>query len=294
MTRYRLRFLLQEIDLPQGETLIGRSASCHVTIEDPLVSRQHARLRVDDNAASFEDLGSRNGSFVNGRAVSGVVAVHDGDRLRIGTQELVLCIVGAPARRTGTAGTRPTGFMCHCAECGLPYPAELVECPSCGSTERLDEDTISGVGGESNHNWTLELLVEVLERALSLERWDDVDRMLRRARPNLEERLASGQSVKREQVDALTSAAALLAAARGQADWGRWALTIHATLGLVPRGDVTARLSTLPPAERASLAPIANQVVESVRARGGPAAEESSGFAGVQSLSQPPRGGDGE
>jgi hypothetical protein len=292
LTRYRLRFLLQEIDLPQGETLIGRSASCQVTIEDPLVSRQHARLMITGSQASLEDLGSRNGSFVNGRPVSGAVEVHDGDRLRIGTQELVLCSVQAPSRQA-KAGTRPTGFMCHCSSCGQPYPAELLECPNCGSTERLDEDTISGfVGAESQRNWTLALLVDVLERAVLLERWDDVERILRRAKPTVEERLDSGHALLREQVDGLAAAAARLAESRQQAEWGRWALSVHATLGFVPRRDIIERLSTLPPAERASLAPVAHQVLESVNARGEVTAEDRSGLVRVESLGSTP-GGDG-
>jgi hypothetical protein len=185
--------------------------------------------------------------------------------------------------------------MCHCAECGLPYPAEITMCPSCGCAERLDEDTISGVVSDSQQrNWTLELLVEVLERALSLQRWDDVERMLRRAKPNIEERLASGLSITREQVDGLSIAAASVAENRGQAEWGRWVLSLHAALGWVPRAEVAARLSTLPPAERASLAPAAHKLVESVQARGGPAADESPGFERIQSLSMPPVGGDGE
>jgi hypothetical protein len=294
VTRYRLRFLLQEIDLPPGETLIGRSAACQVTIEDPLLSRQHGRFRVERGQATFEDLGSRNGSFVNGQPVTGVVPLKDGDRIRLGTQELMVCTAGQPVNRKG-AGTRPTGFMCHCAGCGLPYPAEAAMCPSCGSSERLDEDTISGVVSESQQrNWTLELLVEVIARAVSLQRWDDVERMLRRARPNVEERLQSGLSITREQVDALSDAAAALAGARRQAEWGRWALAIHSALGWVPRKDVTERLSTLPPGERASLAPAAHKLLESVQARGGPAVEERAGFSGVESLSIPPASGDGE
>ena len=51
MARYRLRFLLQEFDLPRGTTLIGRSSECQVTIEDPLVSRQHARILIDGDEA---------------------------------------------------------------------------------------------------------------------------------------------------------------------------------------------------------------------------------------------------
>lgn len=293
MTRYRLRFLLQEIDLPQGETLIGRSAACQVTIEDPLLSRQHGRFRVDGSDVTFEDLGSRNGSFVNGQPVTGAVRVKDGDRIRLGTQEIVVCTAGLPLKRQG-AGTRPTGFMCHCADCGLPYPAELTMCPSCGSAERLDEDTISGVVSDSQQrNWTLELLVEVIERAFSLQRWDDVERMLRRARPHVDERLQSSLPMKREHVDALANAASALAEARRQAEWGRWALAIHAALAWVPRAEVTARLSTLPPSERASLAPAAHALLESVNAKGGPAAEDRAGFSRVESLSMPPLG-DGE
>lgn len=284
MSRYRLRFLLQEIDLPQGETLVGRSASCHVTIEDPLVSRQHAKITIDGARASVEDLGSRNGMLVNGRHTRGPLDLKDGDRIRIGTQELVFCAVRAPSRTGAGVGTRPTGFMCHCAACGLPYPLEVVQCPSCGSSDRMDEDTVSGAVGDINPNWTLELLVQVLVRATSLERWDDVERMLRRSKPNIEERVLGGEPVLREHLDQLAGAAAALAEARQSAEWGRWLLGVYAALGMVPHPGITDRLSTLPPAERASLGPVANRVLERVQARGGPTAEDRLGVSGVESL----------
>jgi pSer/pThr/pTyr-binding forkhead associated (FHA) protein len=66
LARYRLRFVLQEFDLPRGATIIGRSLECHLTIDDPLVSRQHARITVGDDGAQIEDVGSRNGVRVNG------------------------------------------------------------------------------------------------------------------------------------------------------------------------------------------------------------------------------------
>src|SRR5882724_11335053 len=109
LARFRLRFLLQEIDLPQGDTVIGRSATCQVTIEDPLVSREHARIRITGERATIEDLGSRKG----------VHALGDGERVRIGTQEMVFCAGAPPA--TVNAGTRTTGFMCNCSECGHTY-----------------------------------------------------------------------------------------------------------------------------------------------------------------------------
>lgn len=288
MPRYRLRFLLQEIDLPQGDTLLGRSASCHVTIEDPLVSRQHARLRVLGDRASIEDLGSRNGLLVNGRQVEGEHVLSDGDRIRIGTQEFVLCTVPVQPRKQGLPGTRPTGFMCHCAACGLPYPTDLVQCPSCGATDRMDEETLSGGEEDKQRNWTLELLVEVLEKAVSLGRWEDIERVLRRARSNVDERVAAGELVERKHLDVLAQVAAALAAHRAQADWGCWVLGLYAAMGLIPAAEVGKSLSTLPPAERASLVPEASRVVESVRARGGPLLDERDAFSSVESLSSPP------
>jgi hypothetical protein len=292
VARFRLRFLLQEVDLPPGETIIGRSASCHVTIEDPLVSRQHAKITVRDDKAVIEDLGSRNGLMVNGRQVAGRLELNDGARLRIGTQELVLSrIATVQQQRAGAPGTRATGFMCHCAACGLPYPAELIQCPSCGSTERADEDTLSGVAGESQRNWSLELLVEVLDKAKALGRWEDVERVLRRAKGNIEQCIASGTALDRRPLDAVADAAVSLAVSRGEAEWGHWALTVYAALAWVPPSEVCRHLSTLPPSQRASLVPIAGRVVESVRARGGPETEDAESFRRIESLQDVPGAG---
>ncbi|HLV22706.1 MAG TPA: FHA domain-containing protein [Polyangiaceae bacterium] len=286
MIRYRLRFLLQEIDLPQGETVLGRSTVCHVTIEDPLVSRQHARLRVDGERATIEDLGSRNGLHVNGRPISGPVELDDNDRIRIGTQELVICKVALTSSGS-RSGSRPTGFMCHCAACGLPYPTELIMCPSCGCRERSDEETISGFSGEdASRNWTLELLVDVIRKAQSLERWDDLERMMRRGKANVDERTAAAQPVDQEHLEVLAGAATQLAVVRGDAEWGGWALNMFAALGRVPPDALTAWLTALPAVDRSALLPLARRVVERVRAAGGPAPEERDGFARVESLTK--------
>ena len=54
--------------------MIGRSAACHVSIEDPLVSRQHARVSIDGDSATIEDLGSRNGLLIGGRPIQSRIA----------------------------------------------------------------------------------------------------------------------------------------------------------------------------------------------------------------------------
>jgi len=283
LARFRLRFQLQEIDLPQGDTVIGRSATCQLTLEDPLVSREHARIRIVGERATIEDLGSRNGVQVGGAALRRVHVLSDGERVRIGAQEMVFC-AGTPPMRAELSA-RTTGFMCHCTECGHPYPLELPECPACGSSDRTEEDTLAGAPSSSQRDWGLDLVVESLRRAAALGRTDEVERILSHARLGIEQRIGNGLPVERPTLDAVADAAASLAVARGQAAWGRWLLSVYASLGRVPPRAVGRSLMTLPLAERLALALAARRVVESVSSRGGPRLEDRESFAGIEALS---------
>jgi predicted component of type VI protein secretion system len=130
--RYRLRFLRQEFNLPFGITTIGRGDDCHITLFDTSVSRRHARIIVDDRCAILEDLRSRNGCRVNGKRIRGPTMLWEGDRIRIGTQELVF----GTASETSHVQRRNTGSLCYCASCRAAYAAEMKACPQCGSTQQ--------------------------------------------------------------------------------------------------------------------------------------------------------------
>ncbi|WP_394821046.1 FHA domain-containing protein [Pendulispora albinea] len=266
-TRYRLRFLLQEFDLARGATLIGRSAECHVTIEDPLVSRQHAKIVISGDVAIFEDLGSRNGVKVNGSPIKGSVRLKDGDRLRIGTQELVFCEVGAgiaPPAKT-------TGFLRYCAACRLPYPQELAACPACGATEQTDEDTLSGQFGASSKQaaWSVQLLVEVTEKALALGRTSDAVRMLQRAKVQLEERLSTGGNVEGDQVEGLARSALRVALAASDPAWACWALHLYDELRFYPSRTVVEALREVGKKYPADLAKPTEELLAELRGREG-------------------------
>jgi two-component system cell cycle response regulator len=79
------RDLLAHAVLGPGTFEIGRDEACHLTLRDSSVSRRHARLTAkDERTYVVEDLGSRNGTFVNGQPVTkGVLTV--GDRLEVGS-----------------------------------------------------------------------------------------------------------------------------------------------------------------------------------------------------------------
>jgi pSer/pThr/pTyr-binding forkhead associated (FHA) protein len=68
--------------------LLGRAAHCRVVVDDPLVSREHALISVSATEAVVDDLDSANGTWVNDARILGPQPLRDGDRIRVGTQEL--------------------------------------------------------------------------------------------------------------------------------------------------------------------------------------------------------------
>ena len=76
-----------QLDLGGHLIGIGRASDNDVILDDPMVSRHHCQLRLQHGAYSFTDLGSRNGSTVNGQAVS-QIALGPGDVIRIGDTEI--------------------------------------------------------------------------------------------------------------------------------------------------------------------------------------------------------------
>jgi adenylate cyclase len=70
--------------LEPGKTVVGRSATCNVVIDDPSVSRQHATLTVTGSHCRLQDLESRNGTFVDGEPVIGA-DLADGNSIAFGS-----------------------------------------------------------------------------------------------------------------------------------------------------------------------------------------------------------------
>ncbi|MEM1025135.1 MAG: FHA domain-containing protein [Myxococcota bacterium] len=82
-----------EFALPdRGDVVIGRSAEGDVVLVEDMVSRRHARIHIDHGVPTLEDLGSTNGTYVNGEKV-GRTRLGEGDRILIGTS--ILKVVSA-------------------------------------------------------------------------------------------------------------------------------------------------------------------------------------------------------
>lgn len=83
-SRFRLFCDGRMYPLRIGENILGRDRDSVVPIESTGVSRRHAIVTVEPNAATVTDLHSMNGTFVNGQEVSGTLTLSDGDDIRIG------------------------------------------------------------------------------------------------------------------------------------------------------------------------------------------------------------------
>jgi DNA-binding winged helix-turn-helix (wHTH) protein len=80
----------EQIPLHEGSNTIGRDSVCEIVINAPDVSRQHARLIVEGDRITLEDLGSKNGTFLGTTPVTRRVEVRDADEIMIGRNPLRL------------------------------------------------------------------------------------------------------------------------------------------------------------------------------------------------------------
>jgi hypothetical protein len=125
-----------------GELVLGREhGSADLVIDDPGVSRRHARVITDRGGVIVEDLGSSNGTYVNGERITGAVEVASGDELQVGatvlgveggTAATALMPPGAPPteQHPGQPGRQRRWSPPQRRPSGRPAPRRLAPPPS--------------------------------------------------------------------------------------------------------------------------------------------------------------------
>jgi DNA-binding winged helix-turn-helix (wHTH) protein len=99
---FRLTWEGGDVSLAEGENVLGRVEEATAWVESASVSRRHARILISEGKARLEDLGSKNGTFLNGRKITSAVALADGDEMRLGLVPMTFRVVGG-ATSTKTA-----------------------------------------------------------------------------------------------------------------------------------------------------------------------------------------------
>lgn len=82
----------KEIKVLVPEFVIGRGDDAHLKPSSDLISRRHCAIRLKNSGVEVEDLGSRNGTFINGSQITGPYKPQAGDILRVGQLQFELVI----------------------------------------------------------------------------------------------------------------------------------------------------------------------------------------------------------
>jgi FHA domain len=226
--RFRLRYQHHDLALGDGEFVVGRSAGCQLSLDDPLVSRRHAMLVVSRDEVTVEDLDSRNGVLVNGTRISGKTAVQPGDKILIGSQELLLLRGRDNAmRETASLPSKLTmPKLAKVVDIVPPVPAAS-EATATPSPPR-DEPTGEAEGDSSTVRriTAFKLLGGVAEKALAMGRADE------------------GKAVSAWLVDVAARLAAKLATATTKGAWADYVIEIYQAQGRPCAGPVVDELNS--------------------------------------------------
>ncbi|MFW5876959.1 MAG: FHA domain-containing protein [Myxococcota bacterium] len=252
MSNYRLRYQSTDLEMPVGDFVIGRSSSCHLALDDALVSRRHAVFHVAEDGVTVEDMGSRNGITLNGRRVEGQQPVSHLDRVTIGSQELILIEIGKRNQ-----GNRPTREYALCEKCGSPVDPDHGRCSSCGAA--VSGKSVAGAtlemqvpvgnpsepAGGGGTGGGFHLIAGIADKALAMNRFAEVERMLATHLDGMLEQARNGGHIPDEQLQQATHFALRLAEGLSQPRWIDWTFRIHQATGNLMAAATIDRLYEL-------------------------------------------------
>jgi pSer/pThr/pTyr-binding forkhead associated (FHA) protein len=197
-----------EIRLDRPVLVVGRSVTCEVQLTSGLVSRRHARLTLSGLGVSVEDLGSRNGVYVNSVRVVGSVRLKPGDRVSVGDEVLYF----GEVEEASEPAESVTGLVARARQGDSPDDEVAI------ATRTAD---------------VFQLLASVVDKALALGRGDEAERVIG---SHLEATLAhvtAGNTISPELARTAAGYAVKLAGATGKAVWMDNAVELYGALGLV-------------------------------------------------------------
>jgi pSer/pThr/pTyr-binding forkhead associated (FHA) protein len=148
-----------EID---GEVVIGREGA-DLTIADPELSRHHARIRPVDGGVEIEDLGSTNGTFVNGERVAAPVRVTTGASMDVGDSRIALEL--EPGPDAAVAAAAPAAAPPERA--GRPNRRLLLALGAAVLTAAIAAGALLAFGGDSEKTETRTMDARIQTLALS-------------------------------------------------------------------------------------------------------------------------------
>jgi predicted component of type VI protein secretion system len=262
---FRLRHMQHNFELAPGDFLIGRDAQCQLVLDDPLVSRKHAKLVVGEDSVRISDLGSRNGVTVNGERIDEPRVLVHADQIVIGSQEMMI-VAYLPqiadgsnrpfARRAGSqtltampavvvpgrSAATPAVPVVGDTRATPPPPAPgdarptppppefrgVRATPTPPVAQGAGSSAPPGLGARAV---AAPLLSSLADKALGLGRAEEAERILAGVTADVLRGLEQGQDVPAETVDMAGQYGVRLAVATGKGKWVDYVVTVYARAG---------------------------------------------------------------
>ena len=138
---------LPPIKLMAGqEVVIGRHPDCAIRVASAQASRRHAVVHCLGDTIAVEDLGSTNGTFVNGRQIKGLYALEAGDRIQVGDVQVTYCVVESAAASAESAAGEQTlvSFLEESRPAAEALEGDLARIPIFAVLQMLEIERQSG------------------------------------------------------------------------------------------------------------------------------------------------------
>lgn len=236
---FRLRYLAHDLELAVGEFVIGRSTECQLSVDDPLVSRRHAMMKITRDAVTVQDLGSRNGVLVNAMKIEGERALVPGDKISIGSQEMQL--LSADEAFPNLTRTNEDVYRRATQTLGAAYVVDLrnvmeatggtlvsgPNAPTPGPGDRISDPPTADT---ARSRQSFQLLGGVADKALAMGRVDEAERLLQALLLDVITRAREGQVIDPTTAESAAKYAARLGGATTRGAWVDYVFELYKRL----------------------------------------------------------------
>jgi hypothetical protein len=213
--RIGLFFEGRTVELLQGDTIAGRSRTCHIAIADPRISRRHACFSNDGQQVTVRNLSSTNALSVNGRMLepNDTQSLAIGDRVSMGSREIEICAIG-------------------------DY------CPSLEPTQQVSLTRLSEAPPAAS---TLATLALVVEKYFALGQFKEAERLSRPLLAGLLRYCIEGQVPVASDIDLAVGLTLRIAESSRGGEWIDYLFNLFSALGKPMSQEVVDRLYRLIP-----------------------------------------------
>ncbi len=235
MGRFCLRFQSIDVNLGNDDFIAGRVPECDLVLDDALVSRKHASFRVAGDAVEVRDLDSRNGVSLNGARIDKLALARHGDRVRIGSQELLIKGVDRARSAAGTVemvlcqgcGGMSSAMQSACHLCGRAFPLPSNPAAAADEARSLVDDAATRTEAPFH------ALTQLADKALGLGRLDEAERILGNMLGSVRLRAsaAAGSETDRDELASAARYALRLADAMQKSAWLDYPFELYTATG---------------------------------------------------------------